>query len=75
VVRIVQQARREAGLAVSDRIRLTVGASGPLTEAITAHAAFIAAETLAVALDVRPLDEVEAPVVGDGTLKVALERA
>jgi isoleucyl-tRNA synthetase len=75
VVRIVQQARREAGLAVSDRIRLTVGAFGPLAEAIAAHASFIATETLAVALEVRPLDEVEAPVVGDGTIKVALERA
>jgi isoleucyl-tRNA synthetase len=77
VVRIVQQARREAGLAVSDRIRLTVGAAGPLAEAITAHAAFIAAETLAVALDVRPLDELTAPAyaVGDGPIKVALERA
>ena len=77
VVRIVQQARREAGLAVSDRIRLTVGASGGVAAAIRAHAAFIAAETLAVALDVRPLDEVEAAVhpVGDGTIKVALERA
>ncbi len=76
VVRIVQQARREAGLAVSDRIRLTLGASGPLAEAITAHAAFIAAETLAAALDVRPLDEVGvAHAVGDGEIKVTLERA
>jgi isoleucyl-tRNA synthetase len=77
VVRIVQQARREAGLAVSDRIRLTVGASGSLASSITAHAGFIAAETLAVALDVRPFDEVGGSVhpVGDGEIKVTLERA
>jgi isoleucyl-tRNA synthetase len=77
VVRIVQQARREAGLAVSDRIRLTVGAADPLAAAITAHDGFIAAETLAVALDVRPFDEVGGSVhpVGDGEIKVALERA
>jgi len=77
VVRIVQQARREAGLDVSDRIRLTVGAHSPLAEAIAAHASFIAAETLAVALDVRPLDSVGAPAhaVGDAAIKVALERA
>jgi isoleucyl-tRNA synthetase len=76
VVRIVQQARRDAGLAVSDRIRLTVGAAGPLAASIAAHAEFIAAETLAVALDVRPLDELTAPAhaVGDATIKVALER-
>jgi len=77
VVRIVQQARREAGLAVSDRIRLTIGAGSPLAQAIEAHASFIAAETLAVALDVQPLDEVEAPAhpAGDAEIKVALARA
>jgi isoleucyl-tRNA synthetase len=77
VVRIVQQARREASLAVSDRIRLTVGASDSLASSITAHAGFIAAETLAVALDVVPLDAVDAPAhpAGDGTIKVALERS
>jgi isoleucyl-tRNA synthetase len=76
VVRIVQQARRDAGLAVSDRIRLTVGAPAAVAGAIRAHAGFIAAETLAVALDVRPPDDLAAPVhsVGDAEIKVALER-
>jgi isoleucyl-tRNA synthetase len=76
VVRIVQQARRDAGLAVSDRIRLTIGASADAAEAIAAHASFIAAETLAVALDVRPPDELTEPAhaVGDTAIKVALER-
>ena len=57
VVRIVQQARRDAGLAVSDRIRLTVGADGPVAGAIRTHAEFVAGETLAVDLEVRPYAE------------------
>ena len=43
----MQQARRDAGLAVSDRIRLTIGADGAVADAVRAHAGFVAAETLA----------------------------
>jgi isoleucyl-tRNA synthetase len=77
VVRIVQQARRDAGLAVSDRINLTIGAEGTTADAIAAHAEFVAAETLAVSLDVRPLDEVPAAALpaGDAHVKVILTRA
>jgi len=76
VVRIVQQARRDAGLAVSDRIRLTIGADGAVADAVRAHAGFVAAETLAVSLDVRPAGEVDADLqpAGDGAVKVALVR-
>ena len=76
VVRVVQQARRDAGLAVSDRIRLTIGADGAVAEAVRAHAGFVAAETLAVDLAVRPSAEVPGdphPVAG-GTVSVALAR-
>jgi isoleucyl-tRNA synthetase len=68
VVRVVQQARREAGLAVSDRIRLTVGADSGVADAVRAHADFIAHETLAVGVTVLPVAEVDAPAqpVGDG---------
>ncbi len=68
VVRIVQQARRDAGLAVSDRIRLTVGADGPVADAVRAHAEFLAGETLAVDVTVLPAADVSAPPqsVGDG---------
>jgi isoleucyl-tRNA synthetase len=58
VVRIVQQARRDAGLEVSDRIRLDIGADGAVADAVRAHAGFLAAETLAVDLAVRPAAEV-----------------
>jgi isoleucyl-tRNA synthetase len=47
VVRVVQQARREADLAVTDRIALTVAALAEVTAAVRAHQAFVAAETLA----------------------------
>jgi isoleucyl-tRNA synthetase len=78
VVRVVQQARRESGLAVSDRIRLTVGADGDVADAVRAHSAFIALETLAVELTVQPLAEVDAPArpVGDGgPVRVVVEVA
>jgi isoleucyl-tRNA synthetase len=76
VVRIVQQARRDAGLAVSDRIRLDIGADGAVADAVRAHAGFLAAETLAVGLEVRPAAEVGGdphPVAG-AAVTVALAR-
>jgi isoleucyl-tRNA synthetase len=68
VVRVIQQARRDAGLDVSDRIILVVGADGPVADAVRAHAAFIAGETLATDLTVAPAAEVtaQAAPVGDG---------
>ncbi len=76
VVRIVQQARRDAGLAVSDRIRLTIGADGPVAAAVRTHAGFVAEQALAVSLEVRPADEITAAAqpAGDGSVKVALSR-
>ena len=47
LVRIVQDARKAAGLDVSDRIALGIEVDGELAEARDAHAAFIAGETLA----------------------------
>jgi isoleucyl-tRNA synthetase len=54
VVRVVQQARREAGLDVADRIALTVDAGAEVSAAVAAHQAFIAAETLATSLTLGP---------------------
>jgi isoleucyl-tRNA synthetase len=75
VVRIVQQARRDAGLAVSDRIRLTLGADGAVADAVRTHADFIAGETLAIDVAVMPAAGVEvvAQAVADGdSVKVAV---
>jgi isoleucyl-tRNA synthetase len=78
VVRIVQQARRDAGLAVSDRITLTIGADGAVADAVRTHADFLAGETLAVDAAVLPAAEVDAPAqpVGDGGfVKVTVAKA
>ncbi len=48
VVRLVQNARKEAGLDVSDRIGLTLFAGGELGEALDRHGDEVAGEVLAV---------------------------
>ncbi len=50
IVRAVQDARKAAGLDVSDRIVLGIEATGGLSEAVDAHAATVASETLATEL-------------------------
>ena len=51
VVRAVQQARRAAGLDVSDRIRLTIAGTPAAQAAIRTHLALIATETLAASME------------------------
>jgi isoleucyl-tRNA synthetase len=46
-VRVVQQARREARLDVSDRIDVLIGAGEDVTAAVATHEQFLRAETLA----------------------------
>ncbi len=50
VIRVVQQARRDAGLDVSDRVRLEVVAPAAVVPAVERHAEFVQGETLAVEL-------------------------
>ena len=52
LVRAIQQARRGAGLEVSDRIVLTVSGDEQLREAVRVHQQLIKSETLALALEV-----------------------
>jgi isoleucyl-tRNA synthetase len=63
LVRAVQQARKDAGLDVSDRISLTIGGSAATRAAGQRHAELIARETLATSYDV---------VDGGGGTEVAL---
>lgn len=56
IVRVVQQARKDAGFDVSDRIALRLTGDDAAVSAASAHRDLIAAETLATALDVAPGD-------------------
>lgn len=53
VVRAVQQARREAGLQVSDRIELVLSGDEAVRQAVQTHAELISTETLTALLDVQ----------------------
>ncbi len=50
LVRTIQQARREAGLEVSDRIALTITAGAGVAAAVRAHEALVTSETLTTSL-------------------------
>ena len=50
-IRAIQQARKDAGLNVSDRINLTVSAPQNTLEALRTHEELVTGETLAVSLD------------------------
>ncbi len=75
IVHAIQQARRDAGLDVSDRIRLGLGGDDELITAARAHEDYISGETLAV--EVRySVDGQSAAVTVDGRpLHVEIARA
>ena len=62
LVRAVQQARRDAGLDVSDRIALTIGGSDEVRAAARTHEQLIAGETLATSYAVVAADGAEPTV-------------
>jgi isoleucyl-tRNA synthetase len=57
VVRVVQQARRDAGLDVADRIALTLDGPAAVLDAVRAHEPFVAGEVLAVSVTYAPVPE------------------
>ncbi|MFI6028386.1 isoleucine--tRNA ligase [Amycolatopsis magusensis] len=76
LVRVVQQARRDTGLEVADRIELTVDAPAEVTEAVRAHEEFVAGETLAVAVAYGDVPDGSTGTVGDGVkVTVAVRRS
>lgn len=66
LIRAVQQARREAGLNVSDRIRLTISAPPDVAAAARAHEPLLASETLALDVSYGDAAGGFACKVGDG---------
>ncbi|RZQ63210.1 isoleucine--tRNA ligase [Amycolatopsis suaedae] len=66
LVRVVQQARRDAGLEVADRITVTVDAPAEVVEAVRAHESFVAGETLATAVSYGEVPDGFTGSVGDG---------
>ena len=76
VVRAVQQARRDAGLAVSDRIELTLAADPEVRAAIEAHTGLIKSETLTETLHLTADGDGSPVAVGQGqSVVIGLSRS
>ena len=78
IVRVVQDARKAAGLDVSDRIVLGLEAGGDLSEALDAFADVIASETLATELVRGQIDDAalrQQAEVQDSRIVVTLRKA
>ncbi len=80
VVRVVQQARREAGLAVSDRVALTLTGPAAVLDAARMHEAFVAGEVLATSVSYADGDgagggQVVAPDGATATVSAGVTRA
>ena len=54
VIHAVQNARKSAGLAVEDRIALTLGGDAELLDVVWEHEALVASEALATTLEIEP---------------------
>ncbi len=67
VVRVIQNARRDAGLAIADRIELTVAGADDILATVKSYETFIAAETLATSTTlVNAVTDGFTGTVGDG---------
>jgi isoleucyl-tRNA synthetase len=67
MVRSIQQARKDAGLNVSDRIRTTISAPMNLVDALKAHENLVVTETLTVELGLSSSGD-------DSELQIAVEK-
>ena len=77
IVRLVQEARKAAGLQVSDRIHLGVETSGAAAAALQAHREYVAAETLAKSLMDAAIPEGfrQEPTIDGSVVVITLRRA
>ena len=75
VVRAVQEARKQAGLDVSDRISLELGGDDELLEAAREHESYIAGETLANSVGYGSDGAGEKATIEGRELRIALSKA
>ena len=75
VVRAVQEARKQAGLEVSDRISLELGGDDELIDAAREHESYIAGETLATSVDYGADGAGEKATIEGRELRIALSKA
>jgi isoleucyl-tRNA synthetase len=75
IVHAVQNARKTAGLEVSDRIALALGGDEELLEAARAYEPYLTGETLAVAVSYDGVSDGEEATVKGRPLYIAVERA
>jgi len=75
IVHAVQNARKGAGLEVSDRIDLKLGGDPELLEAARAHEAYISGETLATSVGFDGDGKTEAASVGGLELRISVTRS
>ncbi len=75
IVRVVQNARQQAGLQVSDRITLTLDGDARVLAAARTHQDYIAGEVLAAAVAYEPLDGIATVMIDGLPLKVSVAPA
>jgi isoleucyl-tRNA synthetase len=75
IVRAVQNARKEAGLNVEDRIELTLGGDDELISAAQAHEEYVAGEVLAVQVSYDGASAGEVAEIKGRQLRIAVQRA
>jgi isoleucyl-tRNA synthetase len=75
VVHAIQNARRDAGLEITDRISLTLGGDAELVDAARAHEDYVAGETLATSVAYDGADAGAAAAIEGRELRIAVERA
>ncbi len=75
VVRAVQEARKQAGLEVSDRIALALGGDEELLAAAREHESYIAGETLADSVDYSADGAGEKATIDGRELRIAVSRS
>jgi isoleucyl-tRNA synthetase len=74
IVHAVQNARKEAGLEITDRIALSLGGDSELIEAARDHEAYLAGEVLATSVAYDAADGIEAKL-DDRELRISVARA